>query len=358
MSLVLQREALLERTGHWIAPMLRRQGFLIAAGLLHGTLLFLGDILLPYGILGSLALLALRWRPRSVILVACILLVLATLVEGAGELVTDEVARARPLPAPLEGPVTLGSLFPSDDHTLTSIELRVFREGPAWAAVLVRASEFGIWMLLSTFFSGFNLRVLALMLLGTALMALELARRALVRRTPQGLHPRLAHRPPARARQHRLAGHRARPRCLAARSHRLHPRARQPGPRHRLRHDARRLGPERMVARPAHLDRRRRPHGLHELPDSITRREPALHRPRPWPGTASAAAADLLLIAVALYTTQVVLSRFWLLHFEMGPLEWIWRCVTHSGASRTSCAAPLPGRRDRSAVAAGAFHVS
>src|SRR5262245_43843737 len=82
MSLVLQRDALLASTGRWIAPMLRRQGFLIAAGLLHGTLLFVGDILLPYGILGMLALLALRWRPRTVTFVACGLLVLATFVEG------------------------------------------------------------------------------------------------------------------------------------------------------------------------------------------------------------------------------------------------------------------------------------
>ena len=36
-----------------------------------------------------------------------------------------------------------------------------------------------------------------------------------------------------------------------------------------------------------------------------------------------------LLIALLLYATQIVWSRFWLSHFRMGPMEWVWRSATY-----------------------------
>lgn len=33
--------------------------------------------------------------------------------------------------------------------------------------------------------------------------------------------------------------------------------------------------------------------------------------------------------AIALFLAQVAMSRWWLSQFRMGPLEWIWRCVTY-----------------------------
>jgi uncharacterized protein len=36
-----------------------------------------------------------------------------------------------------------------------------------------------------------------------------------------------------------------------------------------------------------------------------------------------------LLFAVALFATQVALSRAWLRHFRFGPMEWLWRAITY-----------------------------
>ena len=36
-----------------------------------------------------------------------------------------------------------------------------------------------------------------------------------------------------------------------------------------------------------------------------------------------------LLIALLLYATQIAWSRFWLSHFRMGPMEWVWRSATY-----------------------------
>ncbi|MGI8706534.1 MAG: DUF418 domain-containing protein [Sphingomicrobium sp.] len=39
----------------------------------------------------------------------------------------------------------------------------------------------------------------------------------------------------------------------------------------------------------------------------------------------------LYAIVAAVFTTQVLLSRFWLAHFEQGPMEWLWRLGTYGG---------------------------
>ena len=41
---------------------------------------------------------------------------------------------------------------------------------------------------------------------------------------------------------------------------------------------------------------------------------------------------DLLtteLIALGVYTLQLLFSRFWLGRFRFGPVEWIWRMLTY-----------------------------
>lgn len=38
---------------------------------------------------------------------------------------------------------------------------------------------------------------------------------------------------------------------------------------------------------------------------------------------------EILLLAVAIYTVALVLSRLWLKPFKMGPMEWVWRCLTN-----------------------------
>ncbi|HEX5170212.1 MAG TPA: DUF418 domain-containing protein [Cyclobacteriaceae bacterium] len=35
------------------------------------------------------------------------------------------------------------------------------------------------------------------------------------------------------------------------------------------------------------------------------------------------------LIAIVIFIVQIVISKFWLQHFNYGPIEWIWRCFTN-----------------------------
>jgi uncharacterized protein len=43
-------------------------------------------------------------------------------------------------------------------------------------------------------------------------------------------------------------------------------------------------------------------------------------------------AASALLLAFVIFAGQVVVSTFWLRHFQYGPLEWFWRAATFGTA--------------------------
>ena len=34
-------------------------------------------------------------------------------------------------------------------------------------------------------------------------------------------------------------------------------------------------------------------------------------------------------LALVCFATEVVLSRFWLAHFQVGPAEWLWRTLSY-----------------------------
>jgi uncharacterized protein len=36
-----------------------------------------------------------------------------------------------------------------------------------------------------------------------------------------------------------------------------------------------------------------------------------------------------LVLAVALFTSQIIISRYWLKRYHYGPMEWVWRCLTY-----------------------------
>jgi len=171
MSLILQRDSLVRRRGHWLAALLRRQGFLLLIGLVHGVVLFQFDILLPYAILGTIALVAFTLPTRVTVAIAVSLLALSILLSARGEIIDTMKQTREPVGlTPLQEPLKLDNLLPNDTRSLGSIELSVFRNGPPWAAFVVRGSEYGFWLYASTLTSGFNARVLALMLLGILLM--------------------------------------------------------------------------------------------------------------------------------------------------------------------------------------------
>ncbi|MGB3145707.1 MAG: DUF418 domain-containing protein [Maribacter sp.] len=39
--------------------------------------------------------------------------------------------------------------------------------------------------------------------------------------------------------------------------------------------------------------------------------------------------SETLMTAILVFIGQVLLSKFWLTYFQFGPLEWIWRCLTY-----------------------------
>ncbi|TPN81739.1 DUF418 domain-containing protein [Aquimarina algicola] len=39
--------------------------------------------------------------------------------------------------------------------------------------------------------------------------------------------------------------------------------------------------------------------------------------------------SELLLAAILVFGVQIILSKLWLSYFQFGPLEWIWRCLTY-----------------------------
>jgi uncharacterized protein len=39
---------------------------------------------------------------------------------------------------------------------------------------------------------------------------------------------------------------------------------------------------------------------------------------------------QISLLALALYTFQIIFSFLWLRYFNFGPLEWVWRCLTYN----------------------------
>lgn len=333
MSLALQVGARAERGERSGAEIARRQLFLCAAGLLHGVVFFAGDVLLPYAILGFAAFATLSWRPRTAASVSAGLLAVAVLLTCAGALVGGVETRALELPEPLAGPVTLARLWPSDESSLAAIELRVFREGPVWAALVVRGTEYALWLLSSTFFDGFNTRVLALMVLGAALLrsdvlaerwrawrqricrvswvvglALELGSTAFLALEPErGAVVRVA-----LALAHEFGS------LALATAFALSVVAWvQNGAARAL---ARWIASAGRMAFTNYLGQSLAANVVFSglgfgLYGRCTR-------------------AELVALAVACWIAQVVLSHLWLARFEIGPLEWVWRSFTHGARPR------------------------
>jgi uncharacterized protein len=52
-------------------------------------------------------------------------------------------------------------------------------------------------------------------------------------------------------------------------------------------------------------------------------------------------ASALLGIALAVYSVQILFSRWWLAHFAFGPAEWLWRALTYGYFPAMRLARPL-----------------
>ncbi len=147
-GLILQMESA-ARKGVAFGPLyLRRLVVLMFMGLLHGTLLFLGDILLLYSVVGLVLFLFRKLEAKTLLIVGAIPLLIALvgafLLDGMGD-------------------------WQNPDDEIQA-QLRVQTEGTIAELLTRRAIGFGFWMILSSLW--FNWRVLSMLFLGAALFKL------------------------------------------------------------------------------------------------------------------------------------------------------------------------------------------
>ena len=161
----------------------RRQFWLVLIGLLHGFFLWEGDILFMYAVIGMLAYLFRNREPRTLIIVACLLLPVslsmmiglgesmqklktyaeeAQLMSAAAEEITEEQQQA------IESWDGQRSMMAPDSESMRD---EVASHLGNYAGIFEkRASVYGVLAALTPFLMGW--RVLALMLIGMALMKL------------------------------------------------------------------------------------------------------------------------------------------------------------------------------------------
>jgi uncharacterized protein len=170
MGLVLQMERGAARGVDMDRVYLRRLSILFVLGFLHGCLLFAGDILLLYAVVGFVLLLCHRWRAGRLALAALLPLAIGL----ALSLVSDVLLG--------DGPEEVGFLWGALDE-LHAVSVT---EGPLSLTIFMRMLEFAyISVVLS--FTSFNWRVVALFFLGAALM-----KRGLLGAGHRTLHGRVA----------------------------------------------------------------------------------------------------------------------------------------------------------------------
>jgi uncharacterized protein len=175
-----------EAKGRRFVPLyLRRLAVLAAFGLAHGLLLWYGDILLRYAVLGLLPLLMRKARPRTLLTVA-VVLVAGEAMFSSGCL-SLQVASERWAPAaqsqseppvdaaanekPLRGlaAIVAANGEPSDERWMAA-EIEAYKHGPAADALAFRSVSWAYVLLDAAFLRGW--RIAGLFLLGAALMKL------------------------------------------------------------------------------------------------------------------------------------------------------------------------------------------
>lgn len=146
-GLILQMNSA-ESKGVSFAPLyLRRLAVLMLMGLLHGTLLFEGDILLLYSAVGLVLFLCRKLKANKLLIIGCIPLFIAVL----GAFLLDGI-----------------DMQSSDEEAQE--QLRVHTDGTIAELLAQRSIGFAFWMIFSSLW--FNWRVLSMLFLGAALMKL------------------------------------------------------------------------------------------------------------------------------------------------------------------------------------------
>jgi uncharacterized protein len=176
-------------SGHGFAARhVRRHLGLAVIGLLHAYLIWYGDILLLYGLLGLLLPLVVAWSARWLtgIAVACLLLAAIGLTAAVGlQLLAEKLAGAElrqtrikqleqiESPDPPTGwPAILEAQFDPTSPLWIHAETVAFRDGPFSDALLMRISLHSLFLLSAAFTFGWH--SLGLFLLGMAMIKLGL----------------------------------------------------------------------------------------------------------------------------------------------------------------------------------------
>ncbi len=162
----------------------RRQLWLVVIGAIHGYLIWFGDILFAYAVIGMVVYRARKWQPRTLIIVACLLLPVTALLNFGNaammEKVMGEVAEIEALQAGGEEldeeqlqvledwEKQRAFAFPTDDDVQKEID--AYR-GSYIDAVRHRAPIVAMMQFFMVLFYGLW-RISALMLIGMALMKL------------------------------------------------------------------------------------------------------------------------------------------------------------------------------------------
>jgi len=187
IGLALQRDRVAASGGSFARLMTRRLGSLAMVGLVHGLLLWYGDILFAYSLVGLLVCLVLGASARFLLASGALALTLAVAFAAFAGAAEGAAPPPRELQhveidgAPLE--VLWQQLRSSDprgpvDPYWQAAETVAYREGPWLQAQGFRALSFALLVL--SMAAGGGLPVLAMFLLGAAMVRLDLlgARRA------------------------------------------------------------------------------------------------------------------------------------------------------------------------------------
>ena len=199
MGLVLQMQRARVRggTGRPFGALYARRLIVLAVvGLLHGFLLFMGDILFVYAVAGSILFLARDWAPRNQIRAAAALFAIGMAIQVAGSvLLEDDTARTHSTATTStsnSGPNSAVVMEPPrriwnaeravplydllTEGNWSAAEIKAYADGPLETTLSVTAVEYIGWLLLSTLAMSFNARVLAWFFLGAAILKLGLHR--------------------------------------------------------------------------------------------------------------------------------------------------------------------------------------
>ncbi len=161
LGMVLLMERVESRGGRFVSLYIRRLLALLLIGIVHAILIWPGDILIVYALLGFPLLLFRKARPRTLLIWAVILIVIPLLLTAA---ITGLMELARTMPEAGEQ-IDLG-LAQAKASYLADIARanQVYLQGNYLEVTAQRAYDYGSMALTSFFFMGFN--VLAMFLIG------------------------------------------------------------------------------------------------------------------------------------------------------------------------------------------------